>query len=286
MNVIHPTAVIDPGAQLGDHIQVGPLCYIGPKVFLGDGCRLLHNVSICGKTIIGQRNEFYPGCAIGESPQDLKYKGTDTDLFIGDDNVFREQVTIHPGTEVGGGVTRIGHHNRILIGVHIAHDVMMGSNCVITNAVQVAGHCYIEDRCHIGGMSGLQSFVTVGRHAYVAAMSRITVDVPPYLVVHGYDLEVRGVNEKGLKSRWCFTDEQVKQLWAAYKVLFGRNGSTKMAISQRVALLEEKGPHGEHVQYLLESVRRSVLYGVYGRYLESMRRDTPDDRRRFYEESK
>jgi UDP-N-acetylglucosamine acyltransferase len=283
MNVIHPTAVIDPGARLGDDIEVGPHCYIGRRVTLGDGCRLLHNVSVFGRTIVGRRNEFYPSCVIGASPQDLKYKGTETDLLIGDDNVFREQVTIHPGTEVGGGVTSIGHHNRICIGVHIAHDVHMASHCVVTNAVQIAGHCNIEDRCHIGGMSGLQSFVTVGRHAYVAAMSRITVDVPPYLIVHGYDPEVRGVNEKGLKGRWCFTEEQVALLWAAYKILFGRNG--KGAISERIAVLEEQAPHDEHVQYLLDSVKRSVLQGVYGRYLESMRRDTAADRREFYEQA-
>jgi UDP-N-acetylglucosamine acyltransferase len=167
--------------------------------------------------------------------------------------------------------------------VHIAHDVHMASHCVVTNAVQIAGHCNIEDRCHIGGMSGLQSFVTVGRHAYVAAMSRISVDVPPYLIVHGYDPEVRGVNEKGLKGRWCFTDDQVARLWAAYKVLFGRNG--KGALSERIAVLEEQGPHDEHVQYLLDSVKRSVLQGVYGRYLESMRRDTAADRREFYEQA-
>ena len=262
MNVIHPTAVIDPGAQLGDDIQVGPHCYIGPRVVLGDGCRLLHNVSIIGRTVVGRRNEFYPGCVIGASPQDLKYKGTETELLIGDDNVFREQVTIHPGTEVGGGVTSIDHHNRICIGVHIAHDVHMGSHCVVTNAVQIAGHCNIEDRCHIGGMSGLQSFVTVGRHAYVAAMSRITVDVPPYLIVHGYDPEVRGVNEKGLKGRWCFTEEQIARLWAAYKVLFA-------AMARALSLSgspswRRRDPHDEHVQYLLDSVRRSVLQGVYG----------------------
>ncbi len=285
MNVIHPTAVIDHSAQLGDDIEVAPHCYIGPRVVLGDGCRLLHNVSIHGRTTIGRHNEFYPGCVIGATPQDLKYRGEETELFIGDDNVFREHVTIHPGTEVGGGVTRIGNHNRILVHVHIGHDVLMGNDCVVTNAVQVAGHCSIEDRCHIGGMTGLQSFVTIGRHAYVAAMSRVTVDVPPYLIVHGYDLEVRGVNEKALRGRWCFTEDQVRTLWAAYKVLFGRGGG-KRALSERLGKLERQGPHDEHVQYLIESIRRSVLHGVYGRYLESMRHDTPADRRRFYDEAR
>jgi len=285
MNVIHPTAVIDRGAQLGDGVEVGPHCYVGPKVVLGDGCRLLHNVSILGKTTIGARNEFYPGCVIGASPQDLKYKGTETQLLIGDDNVFREMVTVHPGTEVGGGVTRIANHNRLLIGVHVAHDVRLGSHCVITNAVQVAGHCLIEDCCHIGGMTGIQSFTTVGRYAYITGMARVTVDAPPYMVLSGYEAEVRGVNEKALKSRWCFRDEQVERLWAAYKVLFGRN-SAKLAICERIAALEAEGPHDEHVRYLMESVKRSVTQGVYGRYLESKRRDTPEDRRPFYSEAK
>jgi UDP-N-acetylglucosamine acyltransferase len=193
-------------------------------------------------------------------------------------------VTVHPGTEVGGGVTRVGNHNRLLIDVHIGHDVHMGNDCVITNAVQVAGHCRVEDRCHIGGMTGLQSFVTVGRHSYIAAMSRISIDVPPYLVVHGYDRAICGVNEKGLKGRWCFTDEQVARLWAAYKVLYGRNGG-KGALSERVAALEEQGPHDEHVQYLIDFIKRS-LQGVYGRYLESMRCDTAADRRTFYDQAR
>lgn len=284
MSVIHPTAVIDPGAQLGDCVEIGPHCYIGPKAVLGEGCRLLHNVSVYGKTTIGCGNEFYPGCVIGASPQDLKYKGAETQLFIGDNNVFREHVTIHPGTEIGGGVTRIGNHNRVLIGVHVAHDVHMGNDCVITNAVQVAGHCSIEDRCHIGGMTGIQSFATIGRHSYVAAMSRVSVDVPPYLIVHGYDLDVRGVNEKALKGRWGFEDEQINRLWMAYKALWGRSNGSK-ALSDRIAILEGQGPHDEHVQFLLDSVKRSLYQGVYGRYLESLRRDTAADRKQFYDQA-
>lgn len=284
MSVIHPTAVIDPGAQLGDCVEIGPHCYIGPKAVLGEGCRLLHNVSMYGKTIVGRSNEFYPGCVIGATPQDLKYRGAETELFIGNDNVFREHVTIHPGTEVGGSVTRIGNHNRVLIGVHIAHDVRMGNDCVITNAVQVAGHCLIEDRCHIGGMTGIQSFTTIGRHAYVAAMSRISVDVPPYMIVHGQGLEVRGVNEKALKGRWSFAPEQVELLRAAYKILWGRSGGGN-TLAERVATLEVKGPHDEHVQFLIDSVKRSLFQGVYGRYLESMRRDTAADRKQFYDQA-
>lgn len=285
MRVIHPTAVIDPGAELADCVEIGPHCYVGPRAVLGEGCRLLHNVSVYGRTVMGRGNEFYPGCVVGAAPQDLKYKGTETQLLIGEDNVFREYVTIHPGTEVGGGVTCIGNHNRVLIGVHIAHDVHMGNDCVITNAVQVAGHCLVEDRCHIGGMTGIQSFTTIGRHAYVAAMSRIPVDVPPYTVVHGYELEVRGINEKALKGRWGFSEEQVDKLWAAYRALWGRSNGGK-TLADRIAAFETEGPHDEHVQYLLRSVKRSLFQGVYGRYLESMRRDTPKDRRRFYDESK
>jgi UDP-N-acetylglucosamine acyltransferase len=285
MTVIHPTAVIDPGAQLGECVEVGPHCYIGPKVVLGEGCRLLHNVSLYGKTTIGRNNEFYPGCVIGASPQDLKYRGMETQLAIGDDNAFREHVTVHPGTEVGGGLTRIGNHDRILIGVHVAHDVHMGNDCVVTNAVQIAGHCHIEDRCHIGGMTGIQSFATIGRYAYVAAMARISVDVPPYMIVHGQGLEVRGINEKALKGRWGFAADQIERLRAAYKVLWGRSHGGK-ALAERISVLEAEGVHGEHVQYLVDAVKRSLFQGVYGRYLESLRRDTPEDRRRFYAESK
>lgn len=285
MSVIHPTAVVDPGAQLGEGVEIGPHCYISAKVVLGDHCRLLHNVSLFGNTTIGCRNELYPGCVIGAVPQDLKYNGGQTELRIGDDNILREHVTIHPGTEVGGGLTTIGNHNRLLIGVHVAHDVHMGSHCVLTNGVQIAGHCSIEDRCHIGGMTGVQSFATIGRYAYIGGLTRVIVDVPPYMIVQGYDPRVRGVNEKALKSRWHLPDDQVEQLWVAYRTLFGKNGGSRN-LADRLTEVEAKGPWGEHVKYLLDSVKRSLFQGVYGRYLESLRRDTPQDRKRFYEESK
>jgi len=285
MNKIHPTACVDKKAQIGSDVEIGPFCVVGPDVVLGDGCRLHNNVTIVGHTTVGRGNEFFPCTVIGAVPQDLKYRGQRTELIIGDHNVFREQVTVHPGTEVGCGVTTIGNHNRFLIGVHLAHDVVVGDHCVISNYVQVAGHVHIEDRVHMGGMSGLHHFVTIGRLAYLAAMSRVSVDVPPFLVVAGYPARVRGVNVEGMQ-RWSYSKEQIDAVREAYRFLFSRKAQgAPSSLLERVRQFESNGRLDENTRYLCEFVKRSSLSGVYGRYLESLRRDTAADRGQFYREA-
>jgi len=285
MNRIHPTAVVDPKAELGESVEIGPHCYVGPGVVLGDGCRLMHNVTIIGNTQIGSENVFFPGAVIGAEPQDLKYKGTATQLIIGKGNVFREHVTVHTGTEVAGGVTRIGDHNRFLVGVHVAHDAQIGSHCVIANNVQIAGHCCIEDRVHLGGLVGMHHFVTIGRCAYIAGMARLTIDAPPFMVMHGYPAQVRGVNVQGLQ-RWGFSEEEIQQLRNAYKVLFSRKAGDPATLAKRIAALESNGELDGNVRYLVEFVKRSLQRGIYGRYRESLRRDTAEDRQAFYSEAR
>jgi len=168
---IHPTACVDPKARLEPGVTVGAHTTIGPEVELGAACVVHNNVSIHGRTRCGARNVFFPGAVIGESPQDLKYRGGPTCIEIGDDNAFREHVTVHPGTEIGGGVTRIGSHNRFLVGAHIGHDVQIGDGCILSNYVQLAGHVQVCDRVTIGGIVGIHNFTTIGTLAYIGGLT-------------------------------------------------------------------------------------------------------------------
>lgn len=283
---IHPTSVVDREAVIGEDVRIGPNCCIGPKVVLGDRCLLHNNVTITGNTRIGANNQFFPGCVLGCIPQDLKYRGTDTQLLIGSDNVFRENVTVHTGTEVAGGVTKIGDHNHFLVGCHIAHDCQVGNHCILSNQVQLAGHVCIEDRVTTGGVIGVHHFVTIGTLAYVAGFARVTTDVPPFMIGAGQPMvQVRGVNTVGMK-RWKFPEDRIDRVREAYKVLFSkRAAATGRSLQEKIAELESNGTMSDDVRYLCEFLRRSVKDGVYGRYRESLRTDTAKDRERFYEQA-
>jgi len=279
---IHPTACVDPKAQLGPDVTIGAHSTIGPDVVLGAGCVVHNNVSIRGVTRCGDRNEFFPGCVIGESPQDIKYRGEPTRLEIGHDNVFRELVTVHVGTEVAGGVTRIGSHNLFLVGVHLAHDVQIGDACILSNYVQLAGHVRLYDRVTIGGLVGIHHFTTVGTLAYIGGLSRIVADIPPYMIVEGNPSRVRGFNETGMR-RWGFSEEQILAIREAYRMLFSpRAESSGLSMLERLDRLQQRPDINGEVQHLCESIRRSLRDGVFGRHLESLRQDTDTDRERFY----
>ncbi|RIK68938.1 MAG: acyl-[acyl-carrier-protein]--UDP-N-acetylglucosamine O-acyltransferase [Planctomycetota bacterium] len=304
MPKIAPSATVDPKAQLADDVEIGPGCYVGPKVTIGAGTVLMPNVTILGKTTIGKGNLFYPSTVIGAAPQDLKYKGTDTELIIGDENIFREGVTAHTGTEVAGGVTKIGSHNQFQVGTHLAHDVFVDDHCILSNQVQVAGHVHIESNVTISGLVGIQQFVTIGRYSFITGMARCTMDAPPYMI-YGYEGSIQGVNVKGL-GRWGFDEQAIQQLRDVYKKLFpkksqstnhyslrslygllpgkkeDRNGAAVVSLARRLSDVETMGNLGEHTTYLIEFLKRSIHAGVYGRYLESLRRDGNGERPRFY----
>ncbi len=286
MSKIHPTAVVDPKARLGEDVEIGPFCYVGPDVELGDGCKLISHVTLLGPSTFGRRNVFYPQATLGAAPQDLKYRGGPTRLIVGDDNIFRESVTVHRGTEVcplSGGATRIGDHNLFMVGCHVAHDADIGSHVIIANAVLIAGHIRIEDCVTIGGGTAMHHFVTVGRYAYVAGVTRITHDVPPYMKVNGYDQQVRGVNTTGMQ-RWHIPPASIDAVKRAFRLLYARRGEN--APGRTADALREIESNGliedEHVRYLVEFLRRKLEVGVYGRVREHLRRDTDADRAAFY----
>ena len=265
MPKISPHAIIDPNANIAEDVEIGPFCVIGPDVTLEGGSRLLNSVTIIGKTTIGRDNVFFPNSVIGTYPQDKKFKGAATELHIGSGNVFREAVTVHIGTEKGGGITRVGNNNMFMINTHIGHDAQIGSDCVFANNVMIAGHCVVGDHVNMMGLAGLHHFVTIGRFAYLGGACRIHHDVPPFVKVDGAD-EIRGLNKVGL-ARAGTSAEEIKALDAAYRKLFSKKRPLSLAMKEVESLNGELTPH---VREILEFLRRR-MEGRHGRYLEGKR---------------
>jgi UDP-N-acetylglucosamine acyltransferase len=270
--MVHPTAIVDPKARLAPSAHVGPYCVVGPDVVIGDRTVLHNHVTVQSLTTIGSDNQFYPYSVIGADPQDRKFRGEHTVCIIGDDNTIREHVTVHRGTGNGGGVTQIGDRNLIMVAAHIAHDCILGSDICVANQVMLAGHVKIQDCANIGGGAGLHHFTTVGAHAFVGGLARITKDVPPYMIVEGHPAEVRGLNSIGMKRRG-YSDPHIEAMKDAYKRLFRDNGAP---MSDKIVELKRKYSDVPAVLQLCEALTASAE-GVHGRSAES---DRPDDKRR------
>jgi len=216
---IHPTAVVDPKAQLDAGVEIGPYAVIGPDVRIGAGSRIGPHVVLDGRVSMGRGNRLFPGACIGAEPQDLKYSGAPTEVVIGDDNAIRECVTINRATHEGEQ-TRIGSGNLLMAYSHLGHNCLLGDRIVIANGVAVAGHVVIGDRAIIGGVLGIHQFVHIGTMAMVGGMSRIDRDVPPYAIVEGHPGRLRGLNRVGIKrSGLAELDggaqaKQLQQVWA------------------------------------------------------------------------
>lgn len=217
--MIHPSAIIDPGAKLGERVKVGAFSIIGANVELGDDCDIGSHVVIEGPTRIGARTRIHPFSSIGTAPQDKKFKGEHAVLEIGTDNTIREFVTVNRGTGDGGGVTRIGDRNWIMAYVHIAHDCIVGNDCIFANAASLAGHVRIADFVILGGFSLIHQFCQIGAHAFTAMGSVINRDVPPYTIVAGSYAEPRGINAEGLKRRG-FAPDTITAIKRAYRTLY------------------------------------------------------------------
>ena len=215
---IHPTAIVSPQAELASDVEVGPYCTIGPDVKIGSGTKLISHVVIEGKTSIGNGNVFFPFSVIGAVPQDLKYNGEKTELFIGDHNTIRESVTLNLGTVQGGGKTVLGSHNLLMAYTHLGHDSIVGSHCILANSVAIAGHVVLDDYAIIGGLSGVTQFVHVGAHVYVGAGAMIDKDAPPFAVLVGArPCEVKGANLVGLRRKG-FKNDSIRAINEALKI--------------------------------------------------------------------
>ncbi len=249
--MIHPTAVIHPTAQIGAECDLGPYCVVGENVVLGCGCRLHSHVVIEGHTQLGRGNEIFPFASVGLKTQDLKWKGGLTRTEIGDDNTFREYVTIHSATGPGE-VTRIGSNNHILAYAHIAHNVWLGSHVVMSNVATLAGHVTVEDYAVIGGLAAVHQFCRIGKMAIIGGCSKVVQDVPPFMLADGNPAETRTINKVGMERHGVSETAQTA-MRMAYKILF-REGLT---IPNALARIETELPKLAEVQHLVEFVRSS-----------------------------
>jgi UDP-N-acetylglucosamine acyltransferase len=255
--LIHPTAVIHPAAQLHPTVQVGPYSVIGEKVKIGQDTTIGAHAVLEGPLEIGDRNQIFPGAAIGLEPQDLKYNGAPSRVKIGNDNRIREYVTINRATQAGE-TTEIGNGNLLMAYVHVAHNCAIEDQVVISNSVSLAGHVYIESKAVIGGMVGIHQFVRIGKMAMVGGMSRISQDVPPFMLVEGNPAQVRSLNSVGLK-RAGFTAEDHRILKKVFRILY-RSGNTFNQALAEFNLL----PENEHKQHLLNFFQESITPGRRG----------------------
>lgn len=254
---IHPTAVVDDEATLMEGAWVGPYCVVGPEVTLGPRVELKSHVVVAGWTEIGEETVVFPFACVGEAPQDLKFRGERTRLVIGKRNRIREGVTMNPGTEGGGGVTRVGDDGLFMTGAHVGHDAQIGDRVVFANQVAIAGHCVIGDDVIIGGLSGIHQWVRVGRGAIIGAVCMVTNDVIPYGLVQGPRGELDGLNLVGLKRRGVERAE-ITALRAAYEALSSGEGSFHQRAERLAA--ETESPHVREVaEFILARSDRSFL---------------------------
>jgi UDP-N-acetylglucosamine acyltransferase len=249
--MVHPTAVIQPGAQIGAECVIGPFCVIGPHVVLGPGCKLHSHVVIDGHTTIGRENEIFPFASIGLKTQDLKWKGGLTRTQIGDRNTFRECVTINSATGEGE-VTTVGSNNHILAYCHLAHNVTLGNHIIMSNVGTLAGHVQVDDHAVIGGLVAIHQFCRVGRMAMIGGCSKVVQDVPPFMLADGNPAQTRTVNKVGLERRGVSEAAQVA-LKQAYKILF-REGLT---ISNALARVQAELPPLPELEHLVQFARSS-----------------------------
>ncbi len=256
MTEIHPTAIVDPGARLGENVRVGAYCVIGPDVEVGDGCWLQHHASLCGPSQIGRDNRFFPFASIGQQTQDLKYSGEPTFLVVGNENTFREFATVHRGTSPNS-CTRIGDRGNFLAYSHIAHDCTVGDDVIISNNGTLAGHVEVGDRAVIGGLTAIHQFCRVGRLALTGGCSKIVQDVPPFLIADGNPAVIRGINKVGLE-RAGVPDETMRQLKEAYRLLYRSKLSLREAVKQMRSSLSSL-PEIELLVDFVESSQRGIV---------------------------
>lgn len=248
---IHPTAIVEDGAQLGENITVGAFAYVGSDATLGDGCRIHHRASITGRSELGANVEVFPGAVIGSAPQILGFKDDGTSrLTIGSGTTIREHVTIHSGSPAHGGVTSVGQDCLLMVDVHIAHDCHVGDKCVFANNVALGGHIVVGDQVWMGGLAAIHQFCRVGRHAFVGGGAIVVADIIPYGSVIGNHAHLAGLNLTGLKRRG-FSRQTIHDLRAAYRLLFAKEGT----FNERIADAEETYRDCPELMEIIEFIR-------------------------------
>jgi UDP-N-acetylglucosamine acyltransferase len=257
MKQIHETAVIADGAKIGQKVSIGPYCVVSPDAVLEDGVSLESHVVIAGRTRIGANTKIFPFASIGTPPQDLKYKGEASQLVIGCNNVVREHVTINPGTEGGGMITKIGNNCLFMVGSHVAHDCQIGDHAILVNNATLAGHVKIDDWAIIGGLSAIHQFVRIGRHAMVGGVTGVENDVIPYGSVTGNRAKLLGLNLIGLKRRG-FSRDVIHAMRNAYRLLFAQEGTMSERLSDVSEMFHDNEPVMEIVDFIQADSSRAI----------------------------
>jgi len=248
---IHPSTLVDPSAEIGAGTIIGPYCVIAPEVMLGENCWLQHHVTLCGPMRAGARNKFYAYCSIGQQTQDLKYAGEPTYLEIGDDNTFREFVTINRST-TSEGKTRVGSRGHFLAYTHIGHDCTVGDEVVFSNNGTLAGHVQVGDNAVMGGLAAVHQFCRIGRFAITGGCSKIVQDVPPFMIADGNPAEIRGVNLVGLERKG-FTPESMKWIKEAFRLIYRSKHNTRQAVEA----VRKELPQNEEIMQIIEFIEQS-----------------------------
>ncbi|MEO7168259.1 MAG: acyl-ACP--UDP-N-acetylglucosamine O-acyltransferase [Chthoniobacterales bacterium] len=248
---IHPSAIVDPAALVGPGTVVGPFCIVAAGVSLGENCWLQNHVTLQGPLAAGRGNKFYAYCSIGQQTQDLKYRGEPTYLEIGDDNCFREFVTINRST-LESGKTRIGSGGNFLAYSHVGHDCTVGDSVIFSNNGTLAGHVQVGDHAVIGGLTAVHQFCRIGRFAITGGCSKIVQDVPPFMIADGNPAEVRGINQVGLE-RAGYAPEKIKPIKEAFRIIY----RGKMNTAQAMEALREKLASSEEAQSIVRFVEES-----------------------------
>jgi|ERR1043166_223752 UDP-N-acetylglucosamine acyltransferase len=248
---IHPTAIVDPKAELGSGTIVGPYCVIAADVVLGANCRLQHHVTLCGPMRAGVGNKFYAYCSIGQQTQDLKYKGEPTYLEIGDENTFREFVTVNRSTS-SEGKTRVGNRGNFLAYSHIGHDCTVGDEVVFSNNGTLAGHVKVGDNAVMGGLTAVHQFCRVGRFAITGGCSKIVQDVPPFMIADGNPAEIRGVNLVGLERK-NFPTERVKPIKEAFRLIY----RAKLNTAQAMDVIRKELPQTDEIKEIIDFIEKT-----------------------------
>ena len=263
MSFIHPTAIVDPSAQIGEGTKVGPYSIIGPNVVLGRDNTVGPHVVIDGRTTIGNGNSIFQFASVGAIPQDLKYRGEPSELIIGDRNIIRECVTLQPGTTGGGMITRVGGQNLFMANTHVGHDTIVGDRCVFANSAALAGHVVVGNGVIVGGLSGIHQFVRLGDVAMIGAGAMVSQDVPPYFMAQGDRAKIHGLNRVGLERNGG-TREDLAAIRSLYRSVFtpsSRPGAPRLTFKERLAAAKAEvggNPRAAHVIAFLESSERGV----------------------------
>jgi UDP-N-acetylglucosamine acyltransferase len=255
---VHPTAIIADGAVLGADVRIGPYCMVGPNVVLGDNVELVSHAVVDGRTTIGAGTRIFPFASVGHEPQDLKFHGEDSRLEIGQRCTIRESVTINPGTENGGLLTKIGDDCLIMANAHVAHDAIVGNNVIMANYVGIAGHVHVGDNVIFGGTCVIHQFTRIGAHAFIGAQSMVDGDVIPYGMAVGNRAVLTGLNLTGLKRR-KFDREAIHRLRAAYRQIFASEGTLAERVEDAAELFKDDPLVQDVVGFIRQANDRPIL---------------------------